>query len=29
LRAKVEEDPRHPRFIHTIREIGYRFEESD
>ncbi len=27
LRAKVEEDPRHPRFIHTIREIGYRFEE--
>jgi DNA-binding response OmpR family regulator len=27
LRAKVEEDPRRPRFIHTIREIGYRFEE--
>ncbi len=28
LRGKVEEDPRCPRFIHTIREIGYRFEEE-
>jgi len=26
LRAKVEPDPRHPRSIHTIRDIGYRFE---
>ena len=25
LRSKVEDDPRNPRFIHTIREIGYRF----
>jgi DNA-binding response OmpR family regulator len=28
LRAKIEPDPRNPRFIHTIREIGYRFEEA-
>jgi DNA-binding response OmpR family regulator len=27
LRSKIEKDPRHPRFIHTIRDIGYRFEE--
>lgn len=27
LRAKIEDDPRHPRFIHTIRDIGYRFED--
>ena len=26
LRAKIEPDPREPRFIHTIRDIGYRFE---
>lgn len=26
LRAKIEDDPAHPRFIHTIREIGYRFD---
>jgi DNA-binding response OmpR family regulator len=26
LRAKVEPDSRHPRFIQTIRDIGYRFE---
>jgi DNA-binding response OmpR family regulator len=28
LRAKVEADPRHPRCIHTIRDVGYRFEPS-
>jgi DNA-binding response OmpR family regulator len=28
LRAKIEQDPHHPRFIHTIRDIGYRFEET-
>jgi two-component system, OmpR family, alkaline phosphatase synthesis response regulator PhoP len=28
LRAKIEPDPHHPTFIHTIREIGYRFEEN-
>jgi DNA-binding response OmpR family regulator len=26
LRAKVEPDPRKPRYIHTIRDVGYRFE---
>ena len=28
LRAKIEEDPRHPIHIQTIRDIGYRFEMS-
>jgi DNA-binding response OmpR family regulator len=26
LRAKIEPDPHEPQFIHTIRDIGYRFE---
>jgi DNA-binding response OmpR family regulator len=26
LRSKIEPDPHHPTLIHTIREIGYRFE---
>jgi len=26
LRAKIEPDPRRPTYVHTIREIGYRFE---
>ena len=26
LRSKIEPDPRAPQFIHTIRDIGYRFE---
>src|SRR5262249_24855490 len=26
LRSKVEDDPRNPAYIHTIRDIGYRFE---
>ncbi len=26
LRAKIEPDPQRPTFIHTIRDIGYRFE---
>jgi DNA-binding response OmpR family regulator len=26
LRTKVEPDPQHPRFIQTIRDVGYRFE---
>jgi DNA-binding response OmpR family regulator len=29
LRAKIEADPRRPRFIHTIRDIGYRFEDAE
>jgi DNA-binding response OmpR family regulator len=28
LRAKVEPDAHHPTFIHTIRDIGYRFEPA-
>lgn len=28
LRAKVEPDPHHPVYIHTIRDIGYRFEPA-
>ena len=27
LRGKIEDNPRQPRLIHTIRDIGYRFEE--
>jgi DNA-binding response OmpR family regulator len=26
LRAKIEPDPHNPKFIRTIRDIGYRFE---
>lgn len=26
LRGKIELDPRTPTFIHTIRDVGYRFE---
>jgi two-component system, OmpR family, alkaline phosphatase synthesis response regulator PhoP len=26
LRSKIEADPRDPRFIQTVRDIGYRFE---
>ena len=26
LRNKIEHDPHNPAFIHTIREIGYKFE---
>jgi two-component system alkaline phosphatase synthesis response regulator PhoP len=29
LRKKVESDPHRPRFIKTIREIGYRFQVAD
>jgi DNA-binding response OmpR family regulator len=28
LRSKIEPDPHRPTFIHTIREIGYRFENE-
>ena len=29
LRGKIEPDSHNPRFIHTIRDIGYRFEEVE
>jgi DNA-binding response OmpR family regulator len=29
LRSKIEPDPRRPTYIHTIRDIGYRFEPGD
>jgi len=29
LRGKIEADPRTPAFIHTVRDIGYRFEPSE
>lgn len=28
LRAKIEPDPRHPAYIQTIRDVGYRFERG-
>jgi DNA-binding response OmpR family regulator len=28
LRSKIEPDPRHPTFIRTIRDVGYRFDAS-
>ena len=28
LRRKLEDDPAHPRFIKTVRRIGYRFEDE-
>jgi two-component system KDP operon response regulator KdpE len=27
LRAKLEADPKHPRFITTVSGVGYRFKE--
>jgi DNA-binding response OmpR family regulator len=24
LRAKIEDDPKHPKLIHTVRGVGYR-----
>jgi len=28
LREKIERDPRHPRYLKTLRGIGYRFEST-
>ena len=27
LRKKLEKDPRHPRYLHTVYGVGYRFED--
>jgi DNA-binding response OmpR family regulator len=29
LREKIEDDPNHPRFLRTVRGVGYRFEVPD
>ncbi|MHC4426047.1 MAG: response regulator transcription factor [Planctomycetota bacterium] len=29
LREKIEPDPENPAFIHTIKDIGYKFEKPD
>jgi DNA-binding response OmpR family regulator len=29
LRSKIEPDPRYPRYILTIRDIGYRFAMTE
>jgi DNA-binding response OmpR family regulator len=29
LRAKIETDSSQPTYIHTIRDVGYRFEPGD
>ena len=26
LRGKLDDDPKEPRFIHTVTGVGYRFE---
>ena len=26
LRKKLEKDPRHPQYLHTVYGVGYRFE---
>jgi DNA-binding response OmpR family regulator len=26
LRTKIEDDPAKPRYLHTVRGIGYKFE---
>jgi two-component system phosphate regulon response regulator PhoB len=28
LREKIERDPRHPRYLKTLRGIGYQFDAS-
>ena len=28
LRAKIEADPAHPRFIETVWGVGYRFADA-
>jgi two-component system alkaline phosphatase synthesis response regulator PhoP len=26
IRRMMEDDPRHPRWVHTIRSVGYQFD---
>ncbi|MCA9148300.1 MAG: response regulator transcription factor [Planctomycetales bacterium] len=28
LRSKIEDDPRHPHWIETVRDVGYRFQDD-
>jgi two-component system response regulator RegX3 len=28
IRAKIEEDPRRPRYLHTVRGVGYRVSDA-
>jgi DNA-binding response OmpR family regulator len=29
LREKIEEDPKHPEYLFTVRGVGYRFRDSE
>ena len=29
LREKIEDDPGHPRFIQTVRSVGYRYARQE
>lgn len=29
LRAKIGDDPRHPKWLHTVHGVGYRFEDPN
>jgi DNA-binding response OmpR family regulator len=29
LRAKIEDDPSHPRYIKTVRGLGYKIENGE
>jgi two-component system response regulator RegX3 len=28
VRRKIESDPRHPRYVHTVRGVGYRVQDA-
>jgi DNA-binding response OmpR family regulator len=29
LRKKLDDDPKEPRYIHTVRGVGFRFSGAD